>query len=66
MLDAGGVLIPNNFGEMFSIANNATFDNFELTGYFAGIQPTGTYTVSGTSITCVVLPANLDVQGLVV
>jgi hypothetical protein len=34
VLDAGGVLIPNNFDEMFSIANNATFDNFELARYF--------------------------------
>lgn len=52
VLNAGGVLIPNNFGEMLNFANNITVDNFEITGYFAGIQPTGTYTVSGTAITC--------------
>jgi hypothetical protein len=52
VLDAGGILIANNFGEMLNFANNITVDGFEITGFFAGIQPTGTYTVSGTSITC--------------
>jgi hypothetical protein len=45
-------LIPNNNGQMFNVNSYVTIDNWEITGYYWGTQPTGTYSVSGTAITC--------------